>query len=304
MARIVSSYAVEEVMHLESMAYILRHHVVESTSRAGSGHLGGSLSPAEILTTLYFDVMRINPSDPKWRDRDRFVLSKGHAAPMHYSALAERGYFPADELTTLRQLDSRLQGHDSMSTPGIDFTTGSLGQGLSGGIGIALAGRLDRNDCRVYVLLGDGECDEGQTWEAAMFASHHKIDNLTAIVDYNKLQLDGWNKEVMNLMPLSPKWESFGWHTIKVNGHDTTQLLNAFDEAKKIKGKPTVVIANTTKGSGISFVEDNVEYHGKVLDFGSELYNKALDELEKKLNEYRIYFLDRKNKPFYWECRK
>ncbi len=237
------------VKEMETVAKRLRRHVITMTGKAGSGHPGGSLSAVEIVTTLYFNLLRHNPEDPNWPDRDRFILSKGHAAPLLYAALAECGYFPVAELSTLRQLGSNLQGHcDSTATVGVEMTAGSLGQGLSFAVGVALAGRLNRQEYRVYVLLGDGECDEGQVWEAAMAASHYKLDNLIAIVDNNGQQIDGWNRDVMNLDPFNKKWQAFGWHVIEVDGHDLTQLLNAFNQAKAVKGQPSVIIAHTIKG--------------------------------------------------------
>ncbi len=252
------------VKGMEVVAKRLRRHIITMTGKAGSGHPGGSLSAVEIVITLYFKVLRHNPKDPSWPDRDRFILSKGHAAPLLYAALAECGYFPVEELSTLRQLDSRLQGHtDRTVTPGVEMSAGSLGQGLSFAIGVALAGRLNSQGYKVYVLLGDGECDEGQVWEAAMAAAHFKIDNLVAIVDNNEIQLDGWNRDIMNLAPFSKKWQAFGWHVIEVDGHDLTQLIDAFNQAKLIKGQPTVVIAHTIKGKGVSFMENNADFHGK-----------------------------------------
>jgi transketolase len=249
---------------MEAMAKKLRRHIVTMIGKAGSGHPGGSLSAVEILTTLYFKVLRHKPLDPQWPDRDRFVLSKGHAAPALYATLAECGYFPVEELLTLRQLDSRLQGHpDRTLTPGVELSAGALGQGLSFAIGIALAGRLDAKDYRVYVLLGDGECDAGQVWEAAMSAAHFKVDNLVAIVDKNSLQLDGWTSDVMNLDPFPDKWRAFGWKVIEVDGHIIPQLIGALAEAKKVKGQPTVIIAHTIKGKGVSFMENNNDFHGK-----------------------------------------
>jgi len=260
-------------------AKTLRRHIIAMTAKAGSGHPGGSLSAAEIVTALFFNHLRHDPSHPRWPDRDRFVLSKGHAAPLLYAALAEAGYFPFQELLTLRQLDSRMQGHTDMSTtPGVEMSAGALGQGLSFGIGIALAARLDRRDYRVYVLLGDGECDEGQVWEAAMAAAHFKVDNIVAIVDRNRQQIDGWTYEVMDTEPLAEKWRSFRWHTIEVDGHDLTQILSAFEEAATIKGKPTAVIAHTTKGKGVSFMENNLDFHGKAPT--PEEAEQALKELE------------------------
>ena len=252
------------VADLERVARILRRHVVTMIGTAGSGHPGGSLSAADILTALYFKVLRHDPSDPRWEERDRFILSKGHAAPILYAALAESGYFPVEELLTLRKLGSRLQGHtDMVLTPGVEMSAGALGQGLSFGIGTALAGRLDGRSYRVYVLLGDGECDEGQVWEAAMAASHFKIGNLTAIVDRNCLQLDGWTCDIMELEPLTEKWRSFGWHTMETNGHDFKGLLAAIEEAKEVRRQPSVIIARTVKGKGVSFMENNPDFHGK-----------------------------------------
>ncbi|MDD5039160.1 MAG: transketolase, partial [Dehalococcoidales bacterium] len=246
---------------------------------AGSGHPGGSLSAVEILTSLYFGLLRHNPKDPQWPDRDRFILSKGHAAPLFYATLAECGYIPMEELSTLRQLDSRLQGHtDRTLTPGVEMSAGALGQGLSFGIGTTLAGRLDSRQYRVYVLMGDGECDEGQVWEAAMSAAHFKLDNLVAIVDRNAIQLDGWTRDIMNLEPFPDKWRAFGWHVIEVDGHNLTQLVDAFNQAKLIKGQPTVIIAHTIKGKGVSFMENNPEFHGKAPN--ADEVKKALKELE------------------------
>ena len=249
---------------LEKMARQLRRDVITMIATAGSGHPGGSLSAADIVTALYFKVMRHDPKNPQWPDRDRFVLSKGHAAPILYAALAECGYFPVEELSTLRKLGSRLQGHtDRTLTPGVEMSAGSLGQGLSYGIGMALAGRLDKRDYQVYVLLGDGECDEGQVWEAAMFAPHHGMDNITAIVDHNDLQLDGRVCDIMGLEPLPDKWRDFNWHVLEINGHDMGEILKALKKARETKGKPTVIIAHTVKGKGVSFMEGNVDFHGK-----------------------------------------
>jgi len=222
--------------------------------------------------------MRHKPAHPQWPDRDRFILSKGHAAPLLYAVLAECGYFPVSELNTLRQIDSHLQGHaDRTSTPGVEMSSGSLGQGLSFAVGCGLAGRLNSQDYRVYALLSDGECDEGQTWEAAMAAAHFKIDNLTAIVDHNGLQLSGFNKDIMNLEPLPDKFAAFGWRVSEVDGHDFTQLLSAIDKAKRVKGQPAAIIAHTVKGKGVSFMENNVDFHGKAPN--AEQLEKALKEL-------------------------
>jgi transketolase len=276
-AEVFSSLASAE--ELAAVAKRLRRNIVSMIGKAGSGHPGGSLSAVEIVTTLYFKVLRHKPRDPRWSERDRFILSKGHAAPLLYTALAECGYFPKEELFTLRQLDSCLQGHtDCTLTPGVEMSAGTLGQGLSFGIGVALAGRLNSQDYRVYVLLGDGECDEGQVWEAAMAAAHFKLDRLVAIVDNNGLQLDGWNRDIMNLDPLDKKWQAFGWHVIEVDGHNFSQLIDAFEQAKRIKGQPTVIIAHTIKGKGVSFMEDNVDFHGKAPT--AEELEIALEELE------------------------
>ena len=276
-AEVFSSSA--SVAEMEAIAKRLRRHIITMIGKAGSGHPGGSLSAVEILTALYFKVLRHKPSDPQWLDRDRFILSKGHAAPLLYATLAECGYFPIDELLTLRQMDSRLQGHtDRTVTPGVEMSAGALGQGLSFAIGVALAGRLNSKDYRTYVLLGDGECDEGQVWEGAMSAAHFKVDNLVAIVDNNGQQIDGWNRDVMNLEPFNKKWQAFGWHVIEVDGHSIPRLIQTFDQAKKIKRQPTVVIAHTVKGKGVSFMENNPDFHGKAPN--AEEVKLALKELE------------------------
>jgi len=264
---------------LKNTAKKIRRHIVTMIGAAGSGHPGGSLSAVEIVTTLYFKMMRHKPQDPHWPDRDRFILSKGHAAPVLYATLAECGYIPISELCTLRQLDSPLQGHtDCNLTPGVEMSAGALGQGLSFALGVALAGRLNKQDYRVHVLLGDGECDEGQVWEAAMASAQFKADNLVAIVDNNGQQIDGWNRDVMNLEPFPDKWRAFGWRTIEVDGHSIPQLTQAFKQAKKIKGQPTVIIAHTVKGKGVSFMENNPDFHGSA---PSEIeVGLALKELE------------------------
>lgn len=264
---------------LTALARKLRRHVVTMIGRAGSGHPGGSLSAVEIVASLYFRVMRHDPNNRDWPERDRFVLSKAHAAPLLYAVLAESGYFPVEELATLRQLNSRLQGHtDRRLTPGVESTSGSLGQGLSVAIGMALAARLDSLPYRVHVLLGDGECDEGQVWEAAMSAAHFGTDNLVAIIDRNKLQIDGPTCRIMDLEPFADKWRAFGWHTIETDGHDFGALIDAFDEAKTVSGKPSVIIAATTKGKGVSFMENNLDFHGKAPN--AEQVEIALKELE------------------------
>ncbi|MCD6383470.1 MAG: transketolase [Thermoplasmata archaeon] len=263
---------------LEKKANRARKWILKMTTEAGSGHPGGSLSVVDVLVALYFRVMRHNPLNPRWEDRDRLVLSKGHAAPALYAVLAMAGYFPEEELMTLRKLGTRLQGHPSMRlTPGVDMSTGSLGQGLSVGIGMALAGKLDRRDYRVYVLLGDGECQEGQVWEAAMFAGHHRLENLCAVVDNNKLQLDAPTDKIVSVEPLAPKFEAFGWNAIVINGHDFKEILMAFREAEKVRDRPTVIISNTIKGKGVSFMEGVVKYHGKPLT--PEQLKAALEEL-------------------------
>jgi transketolase len=264
---------------LKEMAKKLRRDVITMIATAGSGHPGGSLSAADIVAALYFKVLRHDPENPQWSDRDRFILSKGHAAPILYAALAEAGYFPVAELATLRKLDSRLQGHaDSKLTPGVEMSSGSLGMGLSFGIGVALAARLDSKIHRTYVLLSDGECQEGQTWEAALSAAQFKLDSLIAIVDYNGMQLSGWTCDIMRLEPFTRKWQAFGWHAIEIDGHDFEQILSACQRAEKTKDKPTVIMAHTVKGKGVSFMENNVTFHGKAPS--KEEAERALKELE------------------------
>ncbi|MFA5114139.1 MAG: transketolase [Candidatus Margulisiibacteriota bacterium] len=264
---------------LEAKANKLRQHIIQMTCAAASGHPGGSLSAADIIAVLYFHQLRHKPQEPNWADRDRFVMSKGHAAPVLYAALAESGYFPVDYLKTLRRVGSALQGHiDMLSLPGIEMSTGSLGQGLSAANGMALAARLDKKAWRVYCLLGDGECQEGQVWEAVMTAAHYKLDNLTAIVDHNKFQIDGCLADIKNLAPLADRWKAFGWNVITCDGHQVPALIAALDQAGQAKGKPTVIIANTIKGKGVSFMEANpLDYHGKAPSPDEE--KKALGEL-------------------------
>jgi transketolase len=275
----VSSEVFSSDEDLKEVAKRLRRRIVTMIGKAGSGHPGGSLSSVEIATTLYWKILHHKPADPQWPDRDRFILSKGHAAPLLYSILAECGYIPMSELDTLRQIDSRLQGHaDRIATPGVEMSSGSLGQGLSFAIGVALSARLNSQSYRVYALLGDGECDEGQVWEAAMAAPHFKVDNLVAVVDNNGLQIDGFNRDVMSLEPLGDKWRAFGWHVIEVDGHDLSQLQAAFEQAKLVKGQPTMIIAHTIKGKGVSFMENNVDFHGKAPN--AEEIEIALKELE------------------------
>lgn len=272
-------YTDEDIFKLEKIANTIRKHVLRMTHAAGSGHPGGSLSCTDILTALYFRVMNHRPENPFWPDRDRFVLSKGHAAPAYYAALAESGYFPVEELLTLRKLGSRLQGHPSRSKlPGVEMSTGSLGQGLSVSNGMALAAKLDNKKYRVYCLCGDGEVESGQIWEAAMFAAHYKLDNITAIVDRNGLQIDGPTDLVMSTEPLASKWKAFGWKVLEINGHDMRQILDACNLAMSYKGSPTVIIAHTVKGKGVSFMEGSLKFHGKAPN--DEELELALKELE------------------------
>ncbi len=248
---------------LKDTATSIRKSIIEMLHEAGSGHPGGSLSAADILTVLYFHEMKIDPQNPKMADRDRFVLSKGHAAPVLYGVLAEKGYFPKEELLKLRKLGAMLQGHPDMKgTPGVEMSTGSLGQGFSASSGMAMAAKLDKKDSRVYTLLGDGELQEGLVWETAMAAAHYKLDNLTAIIDYNGLQIDGPNEKVMGINPVGDKFVAFGWHVVECDGHDIEQIINALEEAKATKGKPTVIVAKTIKGKGVSFMENQVGWHG------------------------------------------
>lgn len=268
----------ETASRVQQIAHRLRRHVVEMVGKAGSGHPGGSLSAADIMAALYFgDVLKVDPANPAWPDRDRFVLSKGHAAPILYAALAERGFFPVETLPTLRQLGSMLQGHpDARKVPGVEVSTGSLGQGLSLAVGMALAGKLDKKPYHVWALVGDGESEEGQIWEAAMAGAHYKLDHLTAIVDHNHLQIDGPLCEVMSPEPLADKWRAFGWDVVEVNGHNVPDLLAAF-KAPPVQGKPRAIIAETVKGKGVSYMEGLAAWHGKAPK-GEEL-ERALAEL-------------------------
>jgi transketolase len=272
-----SAITTVDVNFLEEKAKILRIEILKMLTEAGSGHTGGSLSAADIVTALYFYKMRHNPKDPKWKERDRFILSKGHAAPLLYAALALSGYFDKQLLKTLRKLGSPLQGHPCSKTlPGVEISTGSLGQGLSIANGIAMGLKLNRLSSRVYCLLGDGEIQEGQIWEAAMTAAHYRLDNLCAIIDNNGLQIDGQCSDVMSIEPIVNKWEAFGWHVIDINGHDMKAILGAFDEAERVKLKPTMIVARTVKGKGVSFFEGKVQYHGIA---------PTREELEKALKE-------------------
>jgi transketolase len=265
------------VEQLQAIARKTRREIVEMITAAKSGHPGGSLSAVEILVTLFFDVMRHDPGNPHWADRDRFILSKGHACPVLYSVLAQCGYTPEDQLNTLRKMGSIYQGHpDVRFIPALEASTGSLGQGLSLCIGMGLAARLEGRPSRTYVVLGDGEIQEGQIWEAAMFAPFHKLDNIVAIVDYNHIQLDGFVKDIMDLEPLAAKWQSFGWNTLSIDGHSIPALQEAFATAASTKGKPTCIVANTVKGKGVSFMENNPKFHGVA---------PTQDELQRALQE-------------------
>ncbi|GAM10516.1 hypothetical protein OR1_02805 [Geobacter sp. OR-1] len=273
----------ETIAKLEEKARSLRVSIIKSLHKSQSGHTGGSLSSIDIITVLYFHKMRHNPAEPLWAGRDRFVLSKGHAAPAQYVALADAGYFPKEDLMTLRRLGSHLQGHpDSKVTPGVEVCTGSLGQGLSMANGMAIALKLDGKANRVYTMLGDGELQEGQVWEAAMAAAHYKLDNLCAVVDANGLQIDGEVERVMAVTPIAEKFRAFGWHTIEIDGHDIGAIINAFDQSELLKGKPTVIVARTVKGKGVSFFENKASYHG-VTPSDEEL-PKALECLGEQCN--------------------
>lgn len=264
--------------YLEEKARTLRRHIIRMLAEAGSGHPGGSLSAADIVTALYFRVLRLDPRNPAWPERDRFVLSKGHAAPALYAALAERGFFPVEDLWGLRKLSSHLQGHPDMrKTPGVEASTGSLGQGLAMANGMALAGKLDRKDYRVYALIGDGEMEEGEIWEAAMAAAHYRLDNLTVFLDYNGLQIDGPTSQVMSTEPVEEKWRSFRWNVIPIDGHDFGQILTAIEQAREHLGQPTMIVARTIKGKGVSFMENAVGWHGNAPT--REQAQKALAEL-------------------------
>lgn len=269
---------------LKVLAAKARMGAVEGTFHAKSGHPGGSLSAADIMTYLYFNEMNVDPTNPKKADRDRFVLSKGHCCPSLYAILALKGFFSWDEISKLRHVGAMLQGHPDMNkTPGIDMSTGSLGQGISAACGMALASKIDNIPYRVYTLLGDGECEEGQVWEAAMFAAHNKLDNLVVIVDQNGLQIDGRVCEVCGIEPLDKKFESFGFEVIKINGHCFDDIEAAFNKAKETTGKPTAILAATVKGKGVSFMEDQVDWHGKGPN--KDEYEKAIAELEAQIKE-------------------
>ena len=269
---------------LELTAYKIRKNAIDAVYSAGSGHPGGSLSISDILSVLYFKEMNVEPKNPDMDDRDRFVLSKGHCAPALYGALAEKGYIPKEDLLTLRKTTSYLEGHpDKKKIPGVDMSSGSLGQGISAANGMALAAKIDNKDFRVYTILGDGEIQEGQVWEAAMFAAHYKLDNLTAFVDYNSLQIDGSIQEVMSPEPIADKFEAFGWNVISIDAHDVEAISDAVNKAKATKGKPTMIVAKSIKGKGVSFMENNVSWHGSAPN--AEQYEIAVSELNAKISE-------------------
>ncbi len=267
-------------LELQKMANEVRKGIVTSTHSAKCGHPGGSLSAADIYTYLYFEEMNIDPKNPSKEDRDRFVLSKGHTAPGLYSALANRGFFPVEDLTTLRKLGSYLQGHPNTHIPGVDMASGSLGQGISAAVGMALGAKLTGKENRVYTLIGDGEAEEGQVWEAAMFAGHRKLDNLCVILDYNGLQIDGKLEDVCSAEPFADKFKAFRFHVIEIDAHDFDQIRAAFKEARETKGQPTIIIAHSLKGKGVSFMEGSIDWHGKAPN--DEQYAIAMEELEKR----------------------
>lgn len=269
-----------EIRELEQRARKIREDIIDEVYYAKSGHPGGSLSIADILTVLYFKEMNINPQDPNWEDRDRFVLSKGHCSPALYSCLANRGFFPVEDLKTFRNINSYLQGHpDKNKVLGVDMTTGSLGQGLSCANGMAIAGKMDKKDYRVYCVLGDGEIEEGQIWEAAMAANKYRLDNICVIVDNNNLQIDGTIEEVMSSYPIDEKFKSFGFQVINIDGHDIEEIIKAFEVARNVKGKPTCIIAKTIKGKGVAFMENQAGWHGKAPN--EEQYEQAIGELKR-----------------------
>jgi transketolase len=268
------------ILDLEAKAKLFRREILEMTFKAGSGHPGGSMSAVDIITALYFHQMKVDPVSPRWEDRDRFVLSKGHVCPALYAVLAEKGFFPKEALWTLRLPESILQGHPDMRlTPGVEMSTGSLGQGLSVACGMALAARIDEKDYNVYCMLGDGEVQEGNVWTGAMFAAHERLDNLIAILDRNRLQIEGFTEDVMSLAPLADKWKAFGWEVLELeDGNDVKQILTVLDEAVERQGKPKIIIANTIKGKGVSFMENQAEYHGRALS--PDEMKRARQELE------------------------
>ncbi len=274
----------EKIKALSLHAANVRKMALEAVYSAGAGHPGGSLSAADILTYLYMEEMNVNPDEPKAADRDRFVLSKGHCSPALYGVLAERGFIPKDDIKTFRHADSYLQGHPDMKgVPGVDMSTGSLGQGISAACGMAKAAKLNGKDYRVYTMLGDGECEEGQVWEAAMFAAHYKLNNLIAFLDFNGLQIDGDITKVMNPTPFDKKFEAFGWNVIRINAHDFNLIEAAVKEAKSVEDKPTLILADSIKGKGVSFMENKAEWHGAAPN--KEQYEQAISELDAYINE-------------------
>ncbi len=276
----------KKIAELKLAAANVRKHIIAGTHAASSGHPGGSLSIADVLTLLYFEVMNIDIKNPNWEDRDRFVLSKGHCAPGLYGVLAERGFFPKEDITSLRKTGSYLQGHPDMkSVPGVDMSSGSLGQGISAANGMALAGKIDNKDYRVYTILGDGELEEGQVWEAAMYAAHYKLDNLTAFVDFNGLQIDGAIKEVMSPLPIDKKFEAFGWNVILCDAHDFNALLDSINKAKETKGVPTVIILKSIKGKGVSFMENVASWHGSAPN--DEQCEQAIKEIDEEIERIK-----------------
>ena len=277
----------KRAIELKIIANRIRKDALTAVYTAASGHPGGSLSIADILTVLYFEVMNIDPKNPSNPERDRFVLSKGHCSPALYGTLAERGFFPVRDIPTFRKIGSYLQGHPDMKgVPGVDMSTGSLGQGICTANGMALAAKIDNKDYRVYTILGDGELEEGQVWEAAMYAAHYKLDNLTAFVDFNGLQIDGDVSEVMSPLPIDKKFEAFGWNVITVDAHDIIKLYETVEEAKTVKGKPTLVLMMSTKGKGVSFMENNPAWHGSAPN--EEQYNQAICELDAQIKDLEV----------------
>ena len=276
-----------KLLDFELKATKIRKNIIEAVYSAKSGHPGGSLSIADLLPVLYFDVMNIDPKNPKDENRDRFVLSKGHCSPGLYAALAQRGYFPVEDIKTFRKIDSYLEGHPDMKgVPGVDMSSGSLGQGISAANGMAIAGKLDKKDYTVFTVLGDGEIQEGQVWEAAMFASHYKLDNLIAYLDFNGLQIDGDITEVMSPLPIDKKFEAFGWDVEAIDGHDFEAILDATNKAKKVEGKPALIILNSVKGKGVSYMENNAGWHGMAPN--DEEYKIAVNELDEKLEKLEV----------------
>ncbi|NJD03890.1 MAG: transketolase [Ruminiclostridium sp.] len=277
----------KKISQLKKQATKIRKHIIDEVYSAASGHPGGSLSCADILTVLYFHEMKVDVKNPRWTDRDRFVLSKGHCAPALYATLAEKGFFPVEELNKFRNIESYLQGHPSMKdVPGVDMSTGSLGQGISAAVGMALAAKLDKKDYRVYAILGDGEIEEGQVWEACMAAAHYKLDNLTAFLDHNGLQIDGKITDIMSPEVVEDKFRAFGWKVVNANGHDYSQINEAIEEAKKTKGMPVMVVADTIKGKGVSFMENAAGWHGSAPN--KEQRDQAVAELDAFLAKLEV----------------